>query len=75
MITYSHRNRRHSFSMNDENMVNFAEVMWLLKHAPPPMGFKRRPLTTAQQAIVDRFNDLITFPADYEQIINAKTGQ
>ena len=61
--------------MNGADMEIFAEVMWLIKHAPPPMGFKRRPLTVSQQAIVDRFNDLITYPPDYETIINAKTGQ
>ena len=75
MITYSHKNRRHTFSMNDEDMVNLAEIIWLLKHSPPPMGFKRRPLTAPQQAVVDRFNDLITYPTDFETIINAKTGQ
>lgn len=75
MITYTQKGRRHTFAMNDEDMGVFAEVIWLLKHAPPPMGFKRRPLTTSQQKVVDRLNDLIMFPTDYEQFLNAKTGQ
>lgn len=75
MITYSRKGNRHTFGMNKDDLDDFAELMWLLKHTPPPLGFHRKPLTLAQQRIVDAFSSLITYPPDYAGIVNAKTGQ
>jgi hypothetical protein len=75
MITYRHEKRRHVLSMTNQDLADLAEVIWLLKHTPPPMGYQRKPMTGPQQKIVDNLYDIIGYPADYAALINSKTGQ
>jgi len=75
MITYAKVKQRHVFSMNNRDLSDLAELVYLLKHTPPPAGFNRRPFTTAQQRVVDQLSDLIGYPSDYGTMLNNKTGQ
>ena len=75
MITYRHEKRRHILSMTDNDLSDLAEVVFLLKHTPPPLGYCRKPLTTPQEKIIDALYDVIGYPTDYAITLNAKTGQ
>jgi hypothetical protein len=75
MITFLKVKNRHTFSMSKDDLDNLAEVIWLLKHSPPPCGYNRRPLTTKQQKVVDDIFDLIAYPDGYGEALNNKTGQ
>jgi hypothetical protein len=45
MITYIQQKQRHLFGMNSFDLTIFAELVWLLKHTPPAVGFNRKPFT------------------------------
>jgi hypothetical protein len=61
--------------MNSSDLVVFAELMWLLKHTPPSVGFNRKPLTIKQQKVVEDIYDLITYPDNYSEELNRRNGQ
>jgi len=75
MIAYRHDKRRHILTFSNADLADMAELIWLLKHTPPPLGYQRKPLTTAQQRVVDNLYDVIQFPPEYGTLINSKTGQ
>jgi hypothetical protein len=75
MITYLKKNQRNVFSMNPRDLSVFAELLWVLKHSPPPIGFNRKPLTAEQQRVVDDLFCLIDYPDGYAESLNIKTGQ
>lgn len=61
--------------MDNMEMKNLCELVWLLKHTPPPIGFNRKPMTIGQQHVVDSLYDTIWFPDDYAATININNGQ
>jgi len=75
MIAYKHERRRHILSMSSSDLSDLAELIYLLRHTPPPLGYQRKPLTTGQQRIVENLYDTIGFPVDYGSMLNSKTGQ
>lgn len=75
MISYRRDKSRNVFSMNDNDLVTLAQVIWLLRHAPPPMGYNRKPLTQKQNKVVEEIYDLIGYPEDYACKLNQHTDQ
>ncbi len=75
MITYSKTGKRHQFAMNTDDLSRFSELVWLLKHTPPPVGYCRKPFTSRQQMVIDDLYDLISYPLDYSSQLNERTGQ
>lgn len=75
MIVYKKIRNRHYFSLNNQDLADLAEVIWLLKHTPPPVGFHRKPFTPKQEAVIEQLYDRIGFPDNYASYINAKRGQ
>jgi len=75
LIAYAKNKSRHVFSMSQDDLNVFAEVVWLLKHTPPPVGFNRRPFTVRQSRLVEELYDRIGYPENYNEIINLKHNQ
>jgi len=75
MITYSKKGNRHIFGMNTEDLKTFAEIVFLLRNSPPPIGYNRRPLTMKQKEIVEKIFERINFGEDYGIKLNEKNGQ
>ena len=75
MITYSKKGKRHTFGMNDGDFDTFAEILWALKHTPPPAGFNRKPFTTKQVKIIEEMFSRLGYADDYAQYINRINGQ
>jgi len=75
MISFKQVKGRQYWGMSKDDLTVFAELIWLLKHNPPPIGFNRKPLTTKQERIIDDFYDRIIFGDNYAESLNAKTGQ
>lgn len=75
MITYAKKGRRHSISMNDKEFDAFAEVIFLLNHTPPPVGFNRKPLTSQQKNIVEGIYNTFSYHPEYKTYLNKKTDQ
>lgn len=75
MITYKKVDRKHQFSMSTQDLGDMAELIWLLKHTPPPIGYNRKPFTLGQQRIIEEMYRVIQFPSDFGEFINSKTGQ
>ena len=75
MITFSSVKKRHVISMNDRDLEYFAELIFLLKHSPPPAGYNRKPFTPSQMRVVEELYELIPYPDGYGNMLNAKTGQ
>ena len=75
MITYSKKGKRHNFGFNDEDFDTFAEVLWLLKHTPPPIGFNRKPFTMKQIRIIEEMFSRLGYNEDYATYLNKMNGQ
>ncbi len=75
MITYIKHKQRHLFGMNNSDLSVFAELVWLLKHTPPPIGFNRKPFTIKQRKIIEDIYDLISYPDNYSEELNRKNDQ
>lgn len=75
MITYCKKGNRHTFGMNTEELKTFAELIFLLRNTPPPIGFNRRPLTQKQKEIVEHLFERISYPEDYSESLNKRNGQ
>ena len=75
MINFKIVKGRRYWGMTQDDLTTFAEIIWLLKHSPPPIGFNRKPLTSKQVKIVDAFYEWINYEPDYAEQINKKTGQ
>jgi len=75
MITYSKKGKRHNFGMNDDDLQTHSEVLWLLYHTPPPVGFNRKPFTMKQQKHIDELFSRIKYPDNYAEVLNKLTGQ
>lgn len=75
MITYCKKGKRHVFAMNDGDLKTFAEVVWLLRNTPPPIGFNRKPLTFKQQKMVDELFERMAYPDNYAEMLNKTNGQ
>ena len=75
MITLSTIKRRHVLSMNTTDLGHLAELVWVLYHTPPPVGYNRKPLTAAQRKVVEDLYELIPYPDGYGASLNGKTGQ
>jgi hypothetical protein len=75
MITYTKKGKRHYWGMNDDDFEAYYEIIWLLKHTPPPIGFNRKPFSFRQQRFIDETYDRISYSDDYNEKINKKNGQ
>ena len=75
MITYCKKVQRHVFAMNSEELKTFAELIFLLRNTPPPIGFNRRPLTQKQKEIIEHIFERISYPDDYGKSINERNNQ
>jgi len=75
MINYKNVKGRSYFGMSNDDLAIFAQVIWLLKHTPSPVGFNRKPFTTKQQKTIDDIYDLINFGEDYAEKLNSHHGQ
>lgn len=65
----------YSITMTEAEMAALAEVIWLLRHSPPPIGFTRKPLTFAQNQIVQAVYDLIEYDDNYWDFMQKRNGQ
>ena len=61
--------------MNEEDLLIFAEVVWLLRTSPPPIGYNRKPLTIKQQKMIDELFSRISYPENYAEHLNKLHGQ
>lgn len=61
--------------MNSSDLAVFAELMWLLKHTPPPVGFNRKPFTNKQRKLIEDLYDLIDYPNNYPEELNRRNDQ
>ena len=71
MITYAKEKARHVFKMSADDLQVFGEIVWLLRHTPPPVGYQRKPFTHRQERIIEEIYDAFNFAPDYrEQLLN-----
>jgi len=75
MINYREIKGRPYWGMSKDDLSIFAELIWLLKHTPPPIGFNRKPLTLKQQNMIEDFFQRINYGEDYAKQLNTKNGQ
>jgi hypothetical protein len=75
MIIHCKKAKRHIFTMSEENFQTFAEVIFLLKHTPPPIGFNRKPFTAGQVKIIEEVYSRMGYSDDYGEYLNKLHGQ
>jgi hypothetical protein len=75
MITHSVKGKRHILGMNEEDFQIFAEVIWLIQHGVPSIGFNRKPLTPKQQKIVEEIFSRFSYDDNFGIYLNRMTGQ
>lgn len=75
MVTYQKVKNRHQFSMSETDLDVFAQLIYLWRHNPQPIGYNRKPLTSKQTKIIEDIYDLINYAPDYNAQLNTHTGQ
>ena len=75
MITFRKEKNRNWWGMSQDDQATFSELIWLLKHTCPPIGFNRKPLTKKQEKMIEDFFDMIAYPDNFTEYMNQRHGQ